>query len=283
MIRVARRSEAALDGLCIGHQYYARPENEMTNRSHCLRPFENELCQPDLPSTNEASEFMINKLKGPAEAGRNAAPDTLEPLRAGPEDADLARQIHERFSRLEGAEHIASVCSLQWLAAVLRTFRPKRVLELGAGIGTMTELLLTPQFGVEKVYSTEDNAFCLAALRRNLPRLDGRLELLTTGEDLRKIEGDLDLIAGDGGFYSPLEFCHSRAGTILFFEGSRSKLRGVASETLARQGLRCEMRQYGAGGTKWKLGWVWGMPIPRRVRQRAVCWIGMVQSLPGAG
>lgn len=92
----------------------------------------------------------------------------LDTLILTPSDELLAREVHSRFSKLEGSQHIASRGSLQWLVTVLRTMRPTRVLELGAGIGTMTELLLDPRFGVEEVYTTETDSFCLNALNENL-------------------------------------------------------------------------------------------------------------------
>jgi hypothetical protein len=197
-----------------------------------------------------------------------------------PEDDQIAEELHTRFSAYEGSQHIASPASLRWFAAILRTFRPGHILELGAGIGTITEMLLMERYGAAKIYTTETDAFCLRALDKNLTRRnDPRLRVLTSEQDLLKIAEPLDLIVGDGGFYSPLEFQNSKEGTILFFDGSRAKLRTIAQETLARKQLKCEMKQLGTNAKKkvWGFKRVLGIPIPAKVKQRDTCWIGIVE------
>jgi hypothetical protein len=206
-------------------------------------------------------------------------PTEIEKLVVSAEDDALANEIHRRFSAYEGSQHIASPASLRWFAAILRTFQPANILELGAGIGTMTEMMLIDRYATSRVFTTETDAFCLEALKKNLSKPnDPRLQILTSENDLRKIQVPLDLIVGDGGFYSPLEFENSKEGTVLFFDGSRSKLRAIAQETLARKGLECEMKQLGTNSKMvWDVKHVFGLPIPFRRKQRDTCWVGGVE------
>ena len=77
---------------------------------------------------------------------------------------------------MPGSEHIASEASRQYLAACLRLFKPAKVLEMGAGIGTITETVLSHPCGVSELLSTEANPFCLKSLRESLRDFEaGRL------------------------------------------------------------------------------------------------------------
>jgi predicted O-methyltransferase YrrM len=88
-------------------------------------------------------------------------------------DRILAREIYNRYKAKPGSEHIATETALVYLSACLREFRPGVVLECGAGIGTITDLVLSHPCRVERVISTEHNEFCLAALARNLQHRPG--------------------------------------------------------------------------------------------------------------
>lgn len=80
-----------------------------------------------------------------------------------------AMEHYRSISREPGSEQIASPFALQVLLAVLEQRQPERVLEVGSGIGTMTQLLTAED---RKVYIVEDNAWCLEQMRRRLTRPD---------------------------------------------------------------------------------------------------------------
>ena len=71
-------------------------------------------------------------------------------------DRAFARRLRREFAGRPDSNYIPSARSLTWLAAVLRVHRPRRVLEFGGGIGTITTALLRHPSGVERVVSTED-------------------------------------------------------------------------------------------------------------------------------
>ncbi len=80
----------------------------------------------------------------------------------------IAEAHHARYRRRSGSEQIASPLALTVLMAALDRLQPARVLEVGAGIGTMTDIL-TRVRGCE-VHAIEDDPFCLAELKRSLSR-----------------------------------------------------------------------------------------------------------------
>ena len=133
----------------------------------------------------------------------------------GIQDWVTAAKVYRRFVSRPGADHIASRISLAHLAAVLRTFDCKRVLELGAGIGTITYLLLQQS---REVIALEHNSFCQHQLELNIPTsLRSRLRLVS---DEAEIDGVFDLVIIDGKI-PPRTHQFLTPGTICFAEGSR--------------------------------------------------------------
>jgi len=197
------------------------------------------------------------------------------------DDRAFARKIHQRFLQKPGSAHIASETSLQYIAACLRVLQPAHVLELGAGIGTVTEAVLTHAFQVRKLVSTETDDFCLKALQENLSNPnDARWTVVTDPSQLAALRFQADLIIGDGGFYSNEEMRAAHAGTVFLAEGNRSKLRGLFSKALAGTAQAVVFRQFGASR---KFAVVkhdvlgFSIPLIRRVKKKG-CWIGQVES-----
>lgn len=92
-----------------------------------------------------------------------------------------------------GSDHIASPITLQSLANYCRKHRPATVLELGAGIGTITRWL--PRLAEIDAY--EDNEFCLKALEEL-----AKIRPITIIKDYHKLppRRAYDLIIIDGGY-----------------------------------------------------------------------------------
>ena len=70
-------------------------------------------------------------------------------------DLFIARNIYHQFSRKPGSHRIASAFSLCHLSRLIRLRKPRTVLEIGAGIGTISQLVLLHQERVESLYSIE--------------------------------------------------------------------------------------------------------------------------------
>ena len=74
-----------------------------------------------------------------------------------------AAQHHADFRAMSGSEQIASPFAITVLRATLERLQPARILEIGAGIGTLTALLA--RHG-QQVHVVETDSFCQAQLLR---------------------------------------------------------------------------------------------------------------------
>ncbi|HEY4523185.1 MAG TPA: hypothetical protein VJK73_02310 [Candidatus Paceibacterota bacterium] len=93
------------------------------------------------------------------------------------------------FREKPGSDHMATPVSLQFLKEYCAATKPASILELGAGIGTMTTFL--EEYGVD---AYEDIPFCLGELAKNAPRAN----VIKSYETLPP-KRDYDLVIIDGG------------------------------------------------------------------------------------
>jgi hypothetical protein len=185
-------------------------------------------------------------------------------------DWQKAAEVHRLFSAKPNSKHIASEFALAHLAAVLRTQKIRTVLEFGAGIGTVTYLLLSSRPDSE-VECTERNELCLAALSQNLAA--GMRERLTIYSDGSVPERPFDLIVIDGKVSGG---GYAREGTICFAEGNRANSRSKLEAALNSQGFTCTYVEYRRPVTiRWRTT-RFGFPIPHISNKG--CWIGSVES-----
>jgi precorrin-6B methylase 2 len=203
----------------------------------------------------------------------------MSPITPTGEDCDFAHVIYECFRKKPGAEHIASEVALRYLSACLRLYRPQTVLELGAGIGTITAALLRHSCGVRRVVATETDAFCLTELKSNLSADEqARLAVVRTKDELRDLHFTAAAIVGDGGFYSTEEMNTAMMGTLFFVEGERRKLRDIFQKQMAAKGWGINFQKYGNSRTlemgRRKLLGI-SVKLPRFKKNKG-CWIGRV-------
>lgn len=76
-----------------------------------------------------------------------------------------AEAHHAEFRQRAGSEQIASAFAIGGLHALLDRLAPRRVLEVGSGIGTLTAILTAR---CERVHAVEDHAWCTQAMLTNL-------------------------------------------------------------------------------------------------------------------
>jgi predicted O-methyltransferase YrrM len=175
-----------------------------------------------------------------------------------PKDRENARNVHQLFSAKQHSEHVASEFALAHLAAILRTHDIGSVLEFGAGIGTITYLLLTTLSENVRVHCTERDELYLALLNQNLTRdMQSRLVVHTAAD--APLKGGFDLVIIDGDISRGSAFLDR--GSVCFFEGNRRKARGAIELSLNQRGLTCALRNYIPSGSE------------------KGCWIGRVKSL----
>lgn len=190
-------------------------------------------------------------------------------------DWRLAREIHGEFAKKGGADHIASLFALAHLAALCRSNQVRTIFEAGAGIGTMTYLMLR-MLPDARITCTEPNEFCRQQLAVNIPaEWQERLRVIPRYVP----EGQtFELLVMDGGTKA---FDGMVAeGSICFAEGSRGESRGRVTAEAKSHGLELEMTNHAPRPLlywKWKRLWKGGIRTPRpRWRPRKGCWVGRV-------
>jgi protein-L-isoaspartate O-methyltransferase len=190
-------------------------------------------------------------------------------------DASIANRIHLQFSRKPGASRIASELSLRHLSGAVRMRKPKSVLEIGSGIGTLSQLVLSHAESVENLFSIEQDLFCRAALLKNLTVRDWQNWTLLHSHKELPTDAALDLIIFDGYQYEPAVFDLLHAGTAVFVEGKRQRTRDELAVYARRKGLDLDLREYKGS---WYIGWRrmnGSRAVPKLVLKRDQCHEGV--------
>jgi len=126
-----------------------------------------------------------------------------------------ARDIYSHFKQLPGSQYIATEKAIKGLIKWLKRHRPKAVLEVGAGIGTLTFACVaalsegsegSDKLSPSRLISIEPNDFCRSALRENLRDQWGRFELIRGLTELSAKPGPFDFVIIDGGNLDP-DYC----------------------------------------------------------------------------
>src|SRR5262245_16653744 len=159
-------------------------------------------------------------------------------------DLFISRTIHEEFSQKPGSHRIASAFSLCHLSRLMRLRRPKVVLEIGAGIGTISQLILLHHERVQSLYSIEQDAFCCAALRENLTPQAGQKWNLVHSHTVVPNGLVFDLMVFDGNQYDHSTFGLLSAETAVFIDGMRRETRGELASHCERVGLSLLLHEY---------------------------------------
>lgn len=102
---------------------------------------------------------------------------------------------YKEFCKAEGNQHIASEYAVKKLQGIINSFGVENILEIGLGIGAIAGSLLSAYPHLEYT-GTEDNEFCLNALKKNLGAKYRKLEVFSK---LSKVpQGKYDLVIIDG-------------------------------------------------------------------------------------
>ena len=165
---------------------------------------------------------------------------------------DLARRVHAEFRGKPESRHIAGEFALIELSKLLDETAPQRVLEIGAGIGTITKLLLTHPKRPGSLTSSEAVPVCLREFEKNLAGVDraGFRLIASIGELDPK--STFDLVIFDGTLDEEKQYDIFAAGTRCFVEGNRRETREALSMHLAGRSLAINFTQLFPGGKKLK-------------------------------
>lgn len=136
----------------------------------------------------------------------------------------LTEENYYKFCHLEGNNYIASEFALYQILKIIEEFEIKSVLEIGLGIGSISDTVLKSQKAAGKsirYVGTEANEFCKNVLPKNVD-LYSEIEQYEDLSQLKyKSKFDLIIIDGqDATLPNIVSFCKER--TIIFIEGDRS-------------------------------------------------------------
>jgi hypothetical protein len=136
---------------------------------------------------------------------------------------DLAVQNYKTFCSHEGSQYIASEFALEIILNLIQKFNVKSILELGLGIGSISDTVL--QFSTINSHEiqyvgTEKDEFCLAALQKNVTDFN-RIGLYPELSAIDQQTFDLIIIDGSDAALNDI-VAHCKPHTIIFVEGDRS-------------------------------------------------------------
>lgn len=200
-------------------------------------------------------------------------------------DRKLARSIHREFRAKPLSEFIASEFALATLGALVSRTRPSSVLEVGAGIGTITRFLLEHPRRPARMVSTEDHAACVDALARNLSGVDTRGWRLARSVAGVDPDEQFDVVIFDGTLSDASQHRFIRAGGWCFVEGRRSNTRAALERNLAAAGLGIKFEASRPVRAPIRLDWrkgPLGLSLPSIYRGRSKgCFVGRAVALDG--
>lgn len=135
---------------------------------------------------------------------------------------DLATQNYKKFCEFEGSDYIASEFALETILNIINKFKVNTILELGLGIGSISDTVLAYSKNENKKISyvgTEKNEFCLNALKTNVVDYK-QIELYAELNQIKNKTFDFIIIDGyDDTLMEIVAFC--KKNTIVFIEGDR--------------------------------------------------------------
>ena len=136
----------------------------------------------------------------------------------------IAIENYKRFCNLDGSDFIASEFALKTLLRIVKFFKVKSILEVGLGIGSVSDTILkyVNSRKLSIVYNgTENNDFCLKVLPENVTFFS-QINVFDNLNSLPNNKYDLIIIDGsDESLLSLKEICNEN--TIVFFVGGRQE------------------------------------------------------------
>ncbi|MEP3836594.1 MAG: hypothetical protein ABJM36_03050 [Algibacter sp.] len=137
---------------------------------------------------------------------------------------EIAKQNHLKFSAFEGSQHIASEFAIYKLLEVTKKFKRLSILEVGLGIGSISDTILNNNKTENMCYvGTENNSFCLESLKKNLNEKNyNTLTVLPGIDKVFELRKKFDLVIVDGSYDNILSLSSQlESDAIIAIEGDR--------------------------------------------------------------
>lgn len=146
----------------------------------------------------------------------------------------IARDVVKLFRAKSGSDFIAQEDALVQVGRIFQDVHPKTILDLGAGIGTISFYLNRLTNYDLKFYLYEIDSYCQKALKENLRSMD--FELLKSVQELEQLEHPIDLVIIDDfiDYDSTDKLIASNVPKAIFIEGHRRRQRKFVYKSLRR-------------------------------------------------
>lgn len=143
--------------------------------------------------------------------------------------------LYNSFKQKMGSEHIASPVGIQVLLEIIEEIKPRHILEIGGGLGTLSYAAL--KFSDVQMDIFEDHPFCIKELQKNLRGYEERYQLLEDYNNFILPHTSYDLIIIDGGGHAFVHEVISKCQHIgrIFIEGGRGEQRKQARMALRQR------------------------------------------------
>lgn len=137
----------------------------------------------------------------------------------------LSIDCYKYFSEQEGCQHIAGLFALEKILDIIDVNKPKTILEVGLGIGSISYTILKQADNSDTqvtYHGTEANEFCLNALKQNLGKYYQSVNIYKDIETLNSKE-KYDFVIIDGSDDS-IEYIKDliNPNGVIFIEGGRA-------------------------------------------------------------
>lgn len=155
-----------------------------------------------------------------------------------------AENVFARFRALPGSDEIATAFAIEGLTRLLRRHRPRTVIEVGAGLGTLSQVILDHGPAATSLTVLERNGWCGARWAENLAEAVVGACVFRLSAWPEKPYGwpvrPVDLLVVDDWLplrYDQVEVLLGQRA-LAFFEGNRTVERCIVREGLRAKGRR---------------------------------------------
>ncbi len=170
------------------------------------------------------------------------------------------------FCKKEGNEFIASVFAIEKLLEQVQKSKPKTIIELGVGIGTLpfaVNAFLGENASKVTYYGTEANDFCRNQIPLNLNHLSINFQLLHSFEEINaNVRAELIIIDGK---FDKMELLKKYASenAVFFIEGDRTtQVQEIIQAFPKAMAVRCISNFKNPEGSPFPTGyWVGGCTL----------------------
>jgi hypothetical protein len=166
---------------------------------------------------------------------------------------ELADFTYEKFGRIVGSEQIATKLALRLISDYVDESNPKKILEVGSGIGTIT-YLLSRKSPNASIYCFELNDWCCTQLVANVDTT--RIRMLNTLEELLLLKDEVDLLVIDDwlDYPSTQELMSNTLPKSIFIEGHRRQQRLFVIKSLWKNRLPFILKNFRKSDDSYKGG-----------------------------